>query len=238
MLVRWSNQESVEDWTQSLTGSAGSLRVSHGSSIQAVLQARQEILVYTDSAIYSLQYLGAPLNWGSQLLSDNISIVSINAAVFANGTSFWMGQDKFYKYDGRVQTLRCDLLRFVFDDIDRTQFNQVFCSTNEGFNEVWWFYCTKNAPRDASGVPMIDRYVVGGYYRVHAELGIDESLNAPGASYVPLAFAESHRLPRPGEKPGASAPNRFYMYGVIGRLAMLAASYELEATDPEVEVYE
>ena len=87
-------------------------------------------------------------------------------------------------------------------------------------------------------VYMIDRYVVGGYYRVHAELGIDESLNAPGASYVPLAFAESHRLPRPGEKPGASAPNRFYMYGVIGRLAMLAASYELEATDPEVEVYE
>ena len=163
MLVRWSNQESVEDWTQSLTGSAGSLRVSHGSSIQAVLQARQEILVYTDSAIYSLQYLGAPLNWGSQLLSDNISIVSINAAVFANGTSFWMGQDKFYKYDGRVQTLRCDLLRFVFDDIDRTQFNQVFCSTNEGFNEVWWFYCTKNAPRDASGVPMIDRYVVYNY---------------------------------------------------------------------------
>jgi glutamate--cysteine ligase len=87
-------------------------------------------------------------------------------------------------------------------------------------------------------VYMIDRYVVGGYYRVHAELGIDESLNAPGASYVPLAFAESHRLPRPSEKPGASAPNRFYMYGVIGRLAMLAASYELEATDPEVEAYE
>ena len=87
-------------------------------------------------------------------------------------------------------------------------------------------------------VYMIDRYVVGGYYRVHAELGIDESLNAPGASFVPLAFAESHRLPRPGEKPGASAPNRFYMYGVIGRLAMLAASYELEATDPEVEVYD
>ena len=87
-------------------------------------------------------------------------------------------------------------------------------------------------------VYMIDRYVVGGFYRVHAELGIDESLNAPGASYVPLAFADSHHLPRPGEKPGASAPNRFYMYGVIGRLAMLAASYELEATDPDAEVYD
>jgi len=84
-------------------------------------------------------------------------------------------------------------------------------------------------------VVMIDRYVVGGYYRVNAERGIDENLDAPGARFVPLAFAESNQLPRPGEKPGASAPNRFYMYGVIGRLAMLAASYELEATDPDAE---
>ena len=87
-------------------------------------------------------------------------------------------------------------------------------------------------------VYMIDRYVVGGFYRVHADRGIDENLNAPGASFVPLAFAESHHLPKVGAKPGASAPNRFYMYGVIGRLAMLAASYELEATDPNAEVYE
>jgi glutamate--cysteine ligase len=87
-------------------------------------------------------------------------------------------------------------------------------------------------------VYMIDRYVVGGFYRVHAERGVDENLNAPGAAFVPLAFAESGQLPRPGAKPGASPPNRFYMYGVIGRLAMLAASYELEATDPEAEIYE
>jgi glutamate--cysteine ligase len=94
---------------------------------------------------------------------------------------------------------------------------------------------------DAVAEPVVytmDRYVVGGFYRVHAERGIDENLNAPGASFVPLAFAESTRLPQPGQKPGASAPNRFYMYGVIGRLAMLAASYELEATDPEAEVYD
>ena len=87
-------------------------------------------------------------------------------------------------------------------------------------------------------VYMIDRYVVGGFYRVHADRGIDENLNAPGASFVPLAFANSHQLPKPGERPGASAPNRFYMYGVIGRLAMLAAAYELEATDPDAEVYD
>ena len=87
-------------------------------------------------------------------------------------------------------------------------------------------------------VYMVDRYVVGGFYRIHADRGIDENLNAPGASYVPLAFADGGRLPQPGEKPGASSPNRFYMYGVIARLAMLAASYELEATDPDAEIYD
>jgi glutamate--cysteine ligase len=87
-------------------------------------------------------------------------------------------------------------------------------------------------------VYMLDRYVVGGFYRVHAERGIDENLNAPGSSFVPLAFAESTQLPRAGVKPGASAPNRFYMYGVIARLAMVAASYELEATDPDAEIYD
>jgi glutamate--cysteine ligase len=87
-------------------------------------------------------------------------------------------------------------------------------------------------------VYMMDRYVVGGFYRVHAERGVDENLNAPGAHFAPLAFAESPQLPRPGVKPGASAPNRFYMYGVVARLAMLAASYELEATDPDAEVYD
>jgi glutamate--cysteine ligase len=87
-------------------------------------------------------------------------------------------------------------------------------------------------------VYMMDRYVVGGFYRVHAERGVDENLNAPGASFVPLAFADSGRLPQPGEKPGSSSPNRFYMYGVIGRVALLAASYELEGTDPQAETYE
>jgi glutamate--cysteine ligase len=87
-------------------------------------------------------------------------------------------------------------------------------------------------------VYMMDRYVVGGFYRMHAERGTDENLNAPGASFVPLAFDHSAQLPQPGARPGASAPNRFYMYGVVARLAMLAASYELEATDPDAEVYD
>jgi hypothetical protein len=156
MVIRWSDQESLTNWTPAATNQAGGLRLSHGSAIQAVLQARQEILVFTDAALYSLQYLGAPYVWGSQILSDNISIVSINAAVFTSGTAYWMGQDKFYKYDGRVQTLRCDLLRFIYNDINRDQFGQIFASTNEGFNEVWWFYCTKDSPT-------INRYVVYNY---------------------------------------------------------------------------
>ncbi len=100
---------------------------------------------------------------------------------------------------------------------------------------------TNERVNDAVAEPVVylmDRYVVGGFYRIHADRGVDENLNAPGASFVPLAFAESGRLPQPGEKPGSSNPNRFYMYGVIGRLAMLAASYELEATDPDAEIYE
>ena len=110
---------------------------------------------------------------------------------------------------------------------DRTQLQRMltYCRTHRGRIHFLVVY-------------MLDRYVVGGFYRVHAERGIDENLNAPGASFVPLAFAESTQLPKPGVKPGASAPNRFYMYGVIGRLAMLAASYELEATDPDAEIYE
>ena len=100
---------------------------------------------------------------------------------------------------------------------------------------------TNERMNDAVAEPvvyMMDRYVVGGFYRVHAERDVDENLNAPGAGFVPLAFADSAQMPQPGVKPGASAPNRFYMYGVIGRLAMLAASYELEATDPDAEVYD
>jgi glutamate--cysteine ligase len=100
---------------------------------------------------------------------------------------------------------------------------------------------TQERMNDAVAEPvvyMMDRYVVGGFYRIHANRGVDENLNAPGASYVPLAFEQSTHLPQPGIKPGASAPNRFYMYGVVARLAMLAASYELEATDPEAEDYD
>jgi len=156
MLVRWGDQESVTDWYPSATNQAGSLRLSHGSKIVATQQTRQEILTWTDSSLYSLQYLGPPYVWGSQLLGDNISIVGPNATAIASGRSYWMGVDKFYVYDGRVQTLRCDLRRHVFSNINAQQNEQIFAGTNEGFNEVWWFYCS-------AGVTAVDSYVVYNY---------------------------------------------------------------------------
>jgi len=156
MLVRWSNQDDLFNWTPNATNQAGSVRLSHGSEIITTVQARQEIVVFTDSAVYSLQYLGPPFVWSSQLLGDNISIMSPNSAVIASGIVYWMGVDKFYTYDGRVQTLNCDLRRFVFSDLNQEQSLQVFSGTNEGFNEVWWFYCSANSTA-------IDRYVIYNY---------------------------------------------------------------------------
>jgi len=156
MLIRWSGQNDPYNWTPDATNQAGFTRLSHGSQIVTTVQARQEIVVITDSSVYSLQYLGPPYVWSSQLLGDNISIISPNAAVIASGVVYWMGVDKFYAYDGRVQTLNCDLRRYVFGDLNQEQYLQVFCGTNEGFNEVWWFYCS-----DSSYT--VDKYVVYNY---------------------------------------------------------------------------
>lgn len=156
MLIRWSNQESLTDWVPASANQAGSLRISHGSKIVTVVQTRQEIVVFTDASLYSLQYLGPPLVWGTQLLGDNISIIGPNSAVVASGIVYWMGIDKFYKYDGRVQTMRCDLRRHIFQNINPSQVDQIFAGTSEGFNEVWWFYPSRNST-------VIDQYVVYNY---------------------------------------------------------------------------
>jgi hypothetical protein len=156
MLIRWSNQDDIYNWTPDATNQAGFVRLSHGSQIVTTVQTRQEIVVFTDSSVYSLQYLGPPYVWAPQLLGDNISIMSPNSAVIASGVVYWMGVDKFYSYDGRVQTLNCDLRRYVFQDLNQGQALQVCCGTNEGFNEVWWFY-------PSSDSTVNDRYVIYNY---------------------------------------------------------------------------
>jgi hypothetical protein len=157
LLIRWSAQESYTNWTPNLvTNQAGFYRLSHGSEIVSALQTRQEILVWTDSAIYSMQYLGTPYVYGFTLLADNISIVSPNAVATAAGSVYWMGVDKFYMYSGRVETLPCSVRTYIFSDINRSQFGQFFSGTNEGYSEIWWFYCSANSD-------VIDRYVIFNY---------------------------------------------------------------------------
>jgi hypothetical protein len=156
MAVRWSASGSVTNWLPSSTNDAGFIVLSHGSDIVTAVQSRQEIIIFTDSSLYSMQYVNVPDVWRFQLLGDNISIIGPNAAIVASGALYWMGVDKFYKYDGRVSTLRCDLRQFVFESINKTQAEQVFCGTNEGFNEIWWFYCVGDSST-------INNYVIYNY---------------------------------------------------------------------------
>ena len=156
MLIRWSDQESTINWTPAVNNQAGSLTLSHGSTIVGFIQARQEIVVFTDSSVYSLQYLGPPAVWGSTLVGENTSILSPNAMSLASGIVYWMGRGKFYTYNGTVQTLNCDLREFIFSNINLQQNFQVYSGTNEAFNEVWWFYCSANSTVN-------DTYVIYNY---------------------------------------------------------------------------
>jgi len=153
LLIRWSDQESFATWFPAVTNQAGSYRLSHGSQIVTAMQTRQEILVLTDSAIYSMQYLGPPYVWSFQIMGDNISIAGPNAIATANNITYWMGTDKFYMYSGRVQTLPSTLREYVFNDINLEQAFQFCAGTNEGYSEVWWQYCS-------AGSSVVDRYVI------------------------------------------------------------------------------
>ena len=153
MLVRWSDQENLAVWTPNVTNQAGSYLLSNGSQIITAVQGRQEIVVFTDSAVYSMQYLGAPYVWGFQIMASNISIMGPNAAIVVNGVTYWMAQQKFYMYSGQVQTLPCTVREYIFKNINLTQAFQVFAGYNEEYNEIWWFY-----PSQYSTV--VDRYVI------------------------------------------------------------------------------
>lgn len=145
MLIRWADQDTPGDWTPSTTNSAGDLRVSRGSRIVRGFPTRQEILVFTDSSLYTLQFLGTTAVFGLQEYADNISIMSSRAVTSAANVVYWMGQDKFYAYTGRVETLPCTLRNHVFNNFNFEQSEQVICSTNEQWNEVWWFYPTADS---------------------------------------------------------------------------------------------
>jgi hypothetical protein len=145
LLIRWATQNQPNVWTPLVTNSAGFIRVSRGSEIVCGIATRQEILIFTDGTLNSLQYLGTNDVFGLQELSDNISILSSRSVAVVNNTAYWFGHDKFYAYSGRVETLPCTLRNHVFQNLNYAQADQIVVGTNEGWNEIWWFYPTANS---------------------------------------------------------------------------------------------
>jgi hypothetical protein len=139
-LIRWSDQENPYEWVPALTNQSGEIRITNGSTIVTAVSTRQEIVVFTDTAIYSMQYVGPPFVWSVNLLDQDISVASQNAVIAVNNSVYWMGQDKFFVYDGRVQSLPCTLRQHVFSTLNRSQISQVMVGINEAYSEIWWFY--------------------------------------------------------------------------------------------------
>lgn len=164
LMVRWSDQENLNVWDPTVTGSqAGETRLTNGSYIMSSKKTRQEILIWTDAALYSMQYLGPPYVFGFTLLMDNLSIMSPNGATVVNNVAYWMGVDKFYTYSGRVETLPCAVRQYIFNDLNFDQRFQVVSGSNEGYNEIWWFYVSNTevaAAAETNRTPIIDKYVV------------------------------------------------------------------------------
>jgi hypothetical protein len=156
MLVRWSDQDNPYQWVPSAANQTGEQHLSNGSVLICAQNSRQEILLWSDVAVYSMQYLGPPYVWGFTLIGDNTSIISPNAAIAVNTVTYWMGVDKFYQYNGRLETLSCTIWKYIYDNLNKEQAHQVVCGSNEGYSEIWWFY-----PSTASIVN--DSYVIYNY---------------------------------------------------------------------------
>lgn len=157
LLVRWSDQDAPWEWVPETTNQSGEQRLASGSEIVAGIGTRQEILVLTDTSVYSMQYLGPPFVWGFNLLDQDISIASQNAVVSVNNTVYWMGTDKFFVYDGRVSTLPCSIRQHIFSNINSDQTAQICGGNNEAFSEVWWFY--PSADSDVNNNFVIYNYI-------------------------------------------------------------------------------
>ena len=156
LLIRWSSQESPTDWTPTATNTAGDLRLSQGSEIVTALRTSRQILIWTDHSLHSLQFLGPPYTFGTALLGDNIRIAGPNTAISINDVVFWMGQENFYMYDGRIQPIPCSVRQYVFKDINRNQSFKFHAGSLASQSEVWWYYCSESSDE-------IDRYVVYNY---------------------------------------------------------------------------
>ena len=188
LLVRWSSSEDYQDWRPLSTNSAGDFRLEQGSQIVGAVKTRQEILVFTDTAVYAMQYVGLPYVFSFNLLASNISLMSPNSVAVANNTVFWMGRDKFYVFDGQVRALPSTLRSFVYDNINVEQEFQVISGTNEEYNEIWWFYPTGTDTQ-------INNYVVFNYLEniwYYGTLSRSAWLDS-GLRQYPIAFDYNRR---------------------------------------------
>ena len=188
LLVRWASSEDYQDWRPLSTNSAGDFRLEQGSQIVSAVKTRQEILIFTDTAVYAMQYIGLPLVFSFTLLASNISLMSPNAVSVANNIVFWMGRDKFYVFDGQVRALPSTLRSFVYDNINVEQEFQVISGTNEEYNEVWWFYPTGTDTQ-------INNYVVFNYLEniwYYGTLSRSAWLDS-GLRQYPIAFDYNRR---------------------------------------------
>ena len=190
LLIAFSNQEDITDWEPRSDNTAGSLRCSAGSEIIGGIRARQETLIWTDVALYSLQFIGTPLTFGLNLINEGVTLIGPNCAVNTPAGVFWMDRKGFYKYSGTVQSIKCSVQSYVYSDFNQSQSYQFFGFVNKEFNEVGWFYCS-------SSTTIIDRYVTYNYVEDHWSIGqmsrtawIDE-----GVSVNPIAAGKSSSTP-------------------------------------------
>jgi len=163
LLIRFSSSESLTDWTPSATNSAGDLRIGTGSKFVTAVETKREIVVFTDSTVHSMTYLGAPFTFGITPLSTGITIMGPNAAVAVEEAVFWMGQDSFYLYEGRTQQMPCTVKDKVFFDFNYSQKDKVYAAHNSEFTEITWFYCSDSNSVANDGNGQNDKYVTYNY---------------------------------------------------------------------------
>lgn len=185
MLVRWSDQGNPYEWVPSVTNQSGEQHLSNGSYLVTAVNTRQEILVWSDAAVYNMQYIGPPYVWNFTLIGDNTSIASMNAAISVNTVVYWMGIDKFYMYNGRLETLSCTIWKFVYDNFNKNKKDLVVCGSNEGFSEIWWFYPSSNSSVNDSYV--IYNYLEQTWY--YGTLNRSAWLDSPLRGYPLGAFS-------------------------------------------------
>lgn len=189
MLIRWADQDNPANWTPSNTTSAGGYKLTYGDTIITAIKTRQETLIFTDSALYGMQYVGTPYTFNIQPRSTNITIASPFAAISVNNITYWMGHKKFFTYNGTVESLPCSLRQYVFNDFNYSQEAQVYAGSVGEFNEIWWFYCSQD-----SVTP--DRYVIYNYMEriwYYGQMNRTAWIDCPAREY-PIAAIDGNLI--------------------------------------------